>query len=326
VTSQRIAALLAAALIAVALVESGLGLYGPRSVASDADWAAAAAHVRAQLQPDDLIVFAPAWIDPTGRHHLGDRMPVEMVARADTDRYARIWELSVRGARAEDTAGLAAVETRAFGRVTVRRYDKPAMKVLRDLTSAFPEARVTLQPRNAPADPRRRAAPDGAEEGSDAPETPCGVDGKARRCGPARVEPRVLEIDYRPRRGVLAPVVAGQRLIISYEDVPAGKLVGHVGLHDYYARKNGDGVVSFRVIAGPSRRAAPDGVKEGSADGQNAVTLPVRNPPLKATVDEAWHRFELELGPGRTHTVRVEIESDQPAQRLVGFHAEVRAP
>jgi hypothetical protein len=291
---KRPAVWAAAALIAIALVESALGLYGPRSVASDEDWAAAAAHVRGQLQSDDLIVFAPAWIDPTGRKHLGDRMPVEMVARADTDRYARIWELSVRGARAEDTVGLSAVETRRFGRVTLRRYDKPASRVLLDLTSAFPEARVTLQSRTP----------------ADAPETPCGVDGKARRCGPARVEPRVLEIDYRPRRGVLASVVAGQRLAIQYDDVAAGHLVGHVGLHDYYARKNGDGVVSFRI----------------SADGQNAVTVPVRNPAVGASVDQAWHRFELELEPGRTHVVRVEIESDQPAQRLIGFHAEVRAP
>ena len=54
----------------------------------------------------DLIVFAPAWVDPVGRLHLGDLIPIEMAARMDADRYGTIWELSIRGARAPETRGL----------------------------------------------------------------------------------------------------------------------------------------------------------------------------------------------------------------------------
>jgi hypothetical protein len=283
---KKPALLIAVLVIAVALLESALGLIQPRLVASDADWRAATEHVRAQLAADDLVVFAPRWIDPTGRMYLGDRMPVEMVARADAEPYARIWELSVHGARAEETAALPMKEERAFGRVTVRRYDQPAKKVLRDLTSAFADARLTISPREADD------------------ESPCTADGKARRCGGSKIEPRVLEIDYRPRRGILVPAQNGQRISIVFSDVPGGQLVGYVGLHDYYARKNGDGLATLRVRAETS-----------------AVVRPVRTP---AREGEGWQRFELELGPG-THTVRFEIEG-QGSNRLVGFHAEVRQP
>ena len=68
-----------------------------------ADWDAAAAEVRAGFQPGDLIVFAPAWSDAVGRLHLGDLIPPEMAARADESGYRRVWEVSIRGARAPET-------------------------------------------------------------------------------------------------------------------------------------------------------------------------------------------------------------------------------
>jgi hypothetical protein len=258
-------AYLAAALFAlVALTESALGLYGPRSVAGDADWEAAAKHVREGLQEGDLIVFAPAWVDQVGRQHLGDKMPISMVARADAAPYARIWELSIRGGRAEETKALAAKEEARFGRVTVRRYEQPAAKILYDFTAHV-------------------------ADGHASPGT--------------RVDQRVMEIDYQPRRGLLTPIVAGQTNEIVYEDVPGGgTLVGYVGLHDYYARKSADGVVLFRA----------------QVDDTSAVTLPVRN-------QDGWKRFEMPLPEGK-HKVRFSLSAEQPAWRLPGFHAEVRAP
>ena len=294
---MKLALFLTASFVAIALFESALGLYGPRAAATEADWQAASARVRGDLQADDLIVFAPTWVDQTGRKHLGDRMPVSMVARADDDRYGRIWELSIRGARSEDTKGLVAELEEKFGRVTVRRFTKPAQKVLRDLVDDFASAEVGLRSGDAAAEL-----------------TPCIVDGNARHCGPIKIGPRVLEIDYRPRRGILAPLLSGKTVVITYNDVPAGKLVGYVGLHDYYARKSADGVVTFRA----------------SVDDSQSVTLPVRSPPAnEAGGAEAkvaqWHRYELDLGPG-THRVRFELSSDMPASRLPGFSAEVRAP
>src|SRR5690606_23835439 len=79
----------------------------PRTAAStptDRAWAKAAERVRAEHRPGDLLVFAPSWIEPVGRLHLGDLIPVDMAARMDAARYGRITEVSVRGERAPETA------------------------------------------------------------------------------------------------------------------------------------------------------------------------------------------------------------------------------
>ena len=58
----------------------------PRDAAStprDESWDTAEKVVRAGHQPGDLIVFAPDWIDPVGRLHFGDLIPVDMAARMD---------------------------------------------------------------------------------------------------------------------------------------------------------------------------------------------------------------------------------------------------
>jgi len=98
----------------------------PRDAAAlptDKTWQAAAQVVRAGYEPGDLIVFAPAWIDPMGRMQLGDLIPVDMAARMDGARFGRIWEISIRGAHAPETAGLAGTHrpaaTRAVSALTV---------------------------------------------------------------------------------------------------------------------------------------------------------------------------------------------------------------
>src|SRR5205814_7569859 len=99
--------------------------------------------VRAGFREGDLIVFAPAWIDPLGRRELGDLMPLSMVGRPDAARYARIWELSIRGARAPEAAGLPVEERARHGLITVSRYRQPALTVLADLVAGFLDARVS---------------------------------------------------------------------------------------------------------------------------------------------------------------------------------------
>lgn len=275
---------------AVALIESALGLYQPRHIASDADWQAATRYVRQQLRPEDLVLAAPPWADPTLRQHLGDRMPIEMVARPDEDLYPRIYELSVHDARAAETANLVVAEERRFGGVTVRRFDKAASRRLYDFTSELAHAKISTR-----------------GNGANATDEPCRFAGPAALCLGARIERRVLEIDYRPRLGVLAPMIAGRTTRIEYDDVPGGgTLVGYVGLHDYYARKNGDAVVMFHV----------------RVDDTKSVTIPVRNPRKDG---EGWQRFELPLDPG-LHRVRFELDAADAHFRLPGFHAEVRQP
>jgi hypothetical protein len=110
------------------------------------DWAAAAAAVRAGWQPGDLVLFAPAWSDPVGRLWLGDLDGVHEAARLDAARYARIWEVSARGASAPDALGpVGASET--FGALTVRRHDHVAEPVAWDLRARARLVEVDFAPR-----------------------------------------------------------------------------------------------------------------------------------------------------------------------------------
>ncbi|HZS41843.1 MAG TPA: hypothetical protein VFF06_33670 [Polyangia bacterium] len=279
---------LAAALALLAAVESAQAMLGARATPA-ADWDAAAAEVRAEFHDGDLIVFAPAWADPIGRAHLGDKVSVEMAGRADADRYARVWEVSIRGARAPETRGLTAERTTRHGRVTVALYRKPAVEVAYDFTSHIDEARVT------------HSAMNGANE------SPCYKDVGARagfRCPGTRVEGRTLEVDYQPRRGILAPAAAGRITAIEFSDVTLGReLIGYTGLSDFNSRKNGAGPVDLRVIV----------------DGRERLRVRQLN-------DEPWKRFTVDTGTdiAPKHVVRFEISAPVSTWRTFGFHAEAR--
>ncbi len=111
-------------------------------VASDDDWSRASTRLRASHESGDLIVFAPDWIDPVGRLHLGDLIPIDMAARMDGARYATIWELSIRGARAAETEGLEATSVDHFGALTMRRFEHEPAIVLSDFVAEFARART----------------------------------------------------------------------------------------------------------------------------------------------------------------------------------------
>lgn len=125
-------------LVVVSLWEVAVAWRANHSTPSDDAWRQAAAVVRAGYRPGDLIVFAPDWIDPVGRLHLGDLMPIEMVARMDAATYGRLWELSIRGARAPETAGLPATATTEIAGVTVRRFERSPAVVVADVLDYRP--------------------------------------------------------------------------------------------------------------------------------------------------------------------------------------------
>ncbi len=103
------------------------------SVPGEAAWDKVETVVRQGYQPGDLIVFAPAWVDPVGRLHLGDLIPVEMAGRMDAAKYGRIWEVSIRGARAPETAGLTPVATEELGDITIRGFARQPAIVTADV-------------------------------------------------------------------------------------------------------------------------------------------------------------------------------------------------
>lgn len=99
----------------------------------DADWQRAAQVVRDGYRAGDLIVFAPGWTDPIGRWQLGDLIPLAVAGRMDAARYGRIWELAIRGAHADETAGLQPVFSAERGDVTVRRFERAPAVVVGDV-------------------------------------------------------------------------------------------------------------------------------------------------------------------------------------------------
>lgn len=295
--------LVAAVLVgALALVETVNALTAARRAPKDADWSAAAADVRAAFRAGDLIAFAPAWVDPVGRAHLGDLMPIEMVARSDDDGYQRAWVLSIRGARYPGAAGATVEEERQHGTVRVTRYRLPPrvadVRTTFDFATHLADATVTQVGTEAPGPATDLAdyatcyqAPEDRDDGF--------------RCASTHVGRRTLEIDYRPRRGVLVPVDGSRQTRLEWSGVPLGpgtQIVLYAGVHDYYARKSADGPIHVALVV--------DGAPAFASDIHNA---------------DGWRRFVVDGArwPG-AHTLRVEVSSPAPAWRNLGFAASVR--
>jgi len=195
---------------------------------TEADWRAMSRSLRARHQAQDLIVFAPGWIDPLGRHHLGDLISIDMAARMDAARYTTIWEVAVGDARAPETDGMSPVDSAGFGRLELRRYRQQPAALATDFAAALGGAQVT---------------------------------------GRGRGRPRVSleEVGFAPHRCVLVVPEPGQTVRITFPAVQLGRqLVGHVGLADVFTRR--DVREPARLVVSVGGRAVAD-VTVGVEDG-----------------------------------------------------------
>jgi hypothetical protein len=190
----------AIALVVIAAWESCATVTAGDGVPGDAAWARAAQRVRARFAPGDLIVFAPRWIDPVGRLHLGDLIPVGDAARMDAARYATIWELSIRDARAPETAGLATTDVEDAGGVVVRRFTRTPAVVVTDFVAAAATARTD-----------RGAVPRAV----------------------------LAEVGFEPHRCLQVVPAPGTAVRITFPQAAlGGELVGYVGLADVFKRRD----------------------------------------------------------------------------------------
>ncbi len=217
----------ALALVVVAAWSTCRTVGAGAGVPGDAAWARAAALVRAEHAPGDLIVFAPRWNEPVGRLHLGDLIPVATAGRLDGERYGRIWELSIRGARAPETRGLAPAWSRTVGGIAVRRFERAPAEVVTDVL-ALPPPTVT---------------------------------GLAAR-GPALV---LAEVGFEPHRCWQVVPSVGQTVTLRWEGVAVGReLVIGVGLADVFTRRDVRAPVELVVDVGGREVAR---VRAGVDDG-----------------------------------------------------------
>lgn len=200
---------------------------GARAIA-DEDWERAADYVREHRSPDELIAFSPSWLDPLGRLHLGDQIPIEMAARMDAARYPAIWEVSARGKRAPETRDLEPAAEARFGALRVRRYEQEPAYVVTDFLEELPEAEI----------------------------------GGAWARRPQLV---LEEVGFAPRRCVRAVPRPGGEVTIAFSDVELGeRLVGYAGLADIFTLRDIREPGMLRVhIDGEKVASAELGIDDG---------------------------------------------------------------
>jgi hypothetical protein len=285
--AARAALLAVAAVSLLAVVETAVALIAPTRAPSDADWHAAAAEVRAGFRPGDLVVAAPSWADSILRVHLGDLIPVEVAGRMDDERFGRVWEVSQRGARAQEARGQVISERRA-GRLTVRLLERPAAVVGYDFVARWSDARVSRRT-NLGAD------------------VDCENTGDRIQCpgvGYNFVRPQMVEVAQRVRRALLAQPVSQATVVVEYPLIQLGRtLVLATGLHNTWMRKEASGPVDVRVVVGT----------------EVDVSFTTRN-------EDGWavRRIDTSARAGKLAVVRFEITSPEPYARHFAFAAEVR--
>jgi hypothetical protein len=242
-----------AAIPAAALIELGAHVVQTHSVVRDADWRAARAYVASQVKADDLVTFAPGWVDPIGREQFGDEIAtLEREGRPDETRFPRAFEVSIRGAHTPALATWARGGEQRFGDVTVTTLENPApARVLEDLVSLVSPERLRVShvdgDHESPCAFSRGSGQSGGLGFGPA------IPGERFSCpGGALVGASVMaDLTYRPRRCIFAPVAGGKGFVrLRFLDVKIGRtLHGHHGIY-VEAERNRTGApvtITFKV-------------------------------------------------------------------------------
>jgi hypothetical protein len=285
----RLPGILVACVLAIAAIEAGASLVQHATVPSVANWTAAAERVRAQRKPGAPVLFAPLWVEPIGRLHLGDQLSLDQLTLSDVDGFPEVVQVSVRGARHPWLEGWKPAKSWSAGRVEVQLFQNPRpVQVLFDFTDKIGEAQVD------------KIGPDVVR---------CQRQGRRFVCDPRRrwnwVGPHVAEVGHRPYRCVFAHAVDGHVMRITYPAVSVGAtLVGYTGIDDFENRKRSKTPVLLRVFVGPR----PIGV-------------------VRHLNDWPWQRFTIDTRElsGQTHPVSFEVTADNAFARTFCFSAQTRA-
>jgi hypothetical protein len=238
-------------LLAVALAEV-VGLAAqPGRVPREEDWSSLEAWLKKQVTPGDLVVAAPAWIDPVARQHLGDLVNGDDPARllGSTVGFRRLVVVGLRGHHALESRGrdLPLQSQQSFGALEGRVHALPATEIVADVAGQLDSARVTLQRGSSVTACDRRIGDRWSCQGSQW----------------NAVGPDLQEIGFRTHRCVWAHPVENAVKRIEWEAFPLGeRLEGGAGLSDPFARSENegraeltaivDGKVAGRVTVGPN--------------------------------------------------------------------------
>ena len=297
---------------AVGLLELGAHLVQAHSVVHESDWKSARDFVVGASQPDDLVTFAPRWVDPIGRQEFGpDVATLQREARPDESRFPRAFEVSIHGAHDPTLDGWRRTEERSFGRVTVATLENPSpVHVLDDLVAFVGPQRMQVS----------RLDGDHATECAFAHGSPLSgglgagpaVPGDRFACpsGGFVAASVAADLAYRPRRCIYAPPQGGKSVLrVRFLGVRLGRtLHGHHGIY---------------VEAERNRTGAP--VTLTFKVGDTVVGSVVHND------GDGWKPFEFDTSSllnstsatGRADVV-AEIESPSGDRRMYCFEADTQ--
>lgn len=129
----------------VGLAELALHLTQTSSVVPLADWEAARDAVKAELGPADLVTFSPFWTDPLGREAFGELASIKREGRSDERRFARAFEVSIRGIHDPAFERWKKVKEERRGAVTITVFANPDYtKVIDDLVDLATPERLSV--------------------------------------------------------------------------------------------------------------------------------------------------------------------------------------
>jgi hypothetical protein len=289
------------------LCEVAAHAYIVAGVPDEADYRAAAAFVRQQLAPRDLLTSAPGFIDPIVRLQLGDRMPLAMAGRSDDAAYERMWVISIRNALPDAVHKRTPELTRQFGAVRVLRYALGKSPLLFDFVGNWSNAQASLtrggQERACAL--RGGGVARGAGLGR-------GVLMPIRdrfECEPAQPElfigPVVLEdLENLPRYCLWQHPQGDEPISLRFHDVPFGaELVFYGGVYYEHERMRKGGRIEASIAIDGAVRAV-----FSHDDGEGWKRLRVKTPDLAAKRGE----------------VRIDVRAHDPAQRSFCWAASTR--
>ncbi|MBK8480146.1 MAG: hypothetical protein IPL40_03055 [Proteobacteria bacterium] len=263
-----------------------------------ADWQAATDALRRLHRGGEPVLVAPDWVRPLAYAKLDQLIDLEGATLSDVDRFARVWQLSTRGAQHRWIAQRAPAQAWRFGRVELGLFvsAQPA-RLLFDFTTAATSAALRQKgqtltvARLSPAG--RRACPRVGER------FVCDADTDWRWVGP-----HLAEVDHQPYRCLYAHPGAGEQLVIAYRGVTLGRtLVGYTGIDDFDSRKLGRAPVLLQTFV--------DDELTASVEHANAAP---------------WTRFTADTRrfAGVNHRVDFVLTTPDQAYRSFCFHVEAR--
>lgn len=206
---------------------------GP-DVVPDSDWTAARDKVKADLKPDDLVIFEPFWADPIGRRNFGgDIATMKREGYSDVRRFGRAYEVSIRGFHDEELAGWKPISETQTGAVTVRLLENPSYTpVIDDMVDLVGPERLAVSRIDASGESPCAFAHATTQGGSTVVPQGLLVPADRFQCSGGHVGVAVLHaLDHHPHLCLYATPTKDATLRLRFKDVTFGsELFGHSGV------------------------------------------------------------------------------------------------